>query len=100
MLLRLLFSLSVAFPLTAIAQYGAMLTQELMERAEAGDIEAQFRLGSRYDTGDRATSDGGETIKWYRRAAEAGHANAQNSMGSVIQAEKRYEEALHWYERA
>ena len=39
-------------------------------------------------------------MKSYRRAAEAGHANAQNSMGSVLQAEKRYEEALPWYERA
>jgi TPR repeat protein len=33
-------------------------------------------------------------------AAEHGHAEAQNSLGSGLQAEKRYEEALPWYEKA
>lgn len=96
----LLFSLFIAFPLVCAAQYGAMSSQELKERAEAGDIEAQFRLGSRYDSGDRVPSDGAEALKWYLRAAKAGHANAQNSMGSALQAEKRYEEAFPWYEQA
>jgi len=94
------FLLCLVFPTASFAQYGAMPSQELMQKAEAGDVEAQFRLGSRYDSGDRVRRDGEEAIKWYRRAAEAGYANAQNSMGSVMQAEKRYEEARPWYERA
>lgn len=95
-----LFLLCLAFPAAVFAQYDAMSFQELMQKAEAGDVEAQFRLGSRYDTGDRVSRDGAQATKWYRRAAEAGHANAQNSMGSIMQAEKRYEEARSWYERA
>lgn len=33
-------------------------------------------------------------------AAEQGNADAQNSIGSGLQAEERYSEALGWYERA
>lgn len=82
------------------AQYGAMSSDELRQKAEAGDLEAQFHMGSRYDSGDRVPRDGNEAVKWYRRAAEAGHIEAQNSMGSVLQAEKRYEDARAWYEKA
>jgi TPR repeat protein len=77
-----------------------MSSEELMQKAEAGDVEAQFRIGARYDSGDRVPRDGAEAVRWYRRAAEAGHANAQNSMGSILQAEKHYEQARPWYEHA
>jgi TPR repeat protein len=74
--------------------------QELMRKAEAGDMESQFRLGSLYDSGYGGPSNAKETEKWYKRAAEAGHSEAQNSMGSIYQAESRYAEALLWYEKA
>jgi len=69
-------------------------------KAESGDTDAQFRVGSAYDTGKGAPRDGNEAMKWYRMAAELGYAEAQNSVGSGLQAEKRYEEALPWYEKA
>lgn len=75
-------------------------TKELITKAEAGDVNAQFLVGSAYDSGKGAPHDSNEAMKWYRMAAERGHAEAQNSMGSVLQAEKRYEEALPWYEMA
>ncbi|TCK18569.1 hypothetical protein DFR30_1848 [Thiogranum longum] len=74
--------------------------QKLIAKAESGDTEAQFKLGAAYDYGKGVRSDGNEAKKWYRKAAEAGHAEAQNSLGSGYQADKQYEEAIIWYEKA
>jgi TPR repeat protein len=95
--------LAIAFLLGASAIVGAASTasiDELREKAEAGDAEAQFRLGTAFDWGHGVKADGREAEKWYRRAAIAGYAEAQNSLGSALQAEKKYDEALQWYERA
>jgi len=42
-------------------------------RAEAGDIEAQYRLAQLHSTGDGAPHDLEAAARWYRAAAEAGH---------------------------
>jgi uncharacterized protein len=75
-------------------------TKELIAKADAGDAEAQFRVGSAYDTGKGAPRSRENAMRYYLIAAEQGHAEAQNSVGSGLQAEKRYAEALVWYERA
>ena len=75
-------------------------TKALIVKAEAGDTDAQLRVGAAYDYGKGAPRDGSEAMKWYRMAADRGNAEAQNSVGSGLQAEKRYEEALPWYEKA
>jgi len=72
----------------------------LIEQAEAGDIDAQFRLASAYDTGAGFLGNGNNAKKWYLKAANAGHVEAQNSIGSIYQAEKRYTEAMSWYQKA
>ena len=74
--------------------------QELMVKAKSGDAQAQFRLGTAYDYGRGAPRDGKEAMRWYLTSAEQGNAEAQNSVGSGLQAEKRYAEALPWYERS
>jgi uncharacterized protein len=74
--------------------------QELITKGKAGDVEAQFRVATAYDWGKGAPRDGAEAMKWYLLAAEQGFAEAQNSVGSGLQAEKRYAEALPWYEKA
>jgi TPR repeat protein len=86
-------------PLLTLAQTLTSI-EDVQRKAEAGDREAQFRVGSAYDSGVGVPRDGAEAMKWYLRAAEAGHAEAQNSVGSGLQAEKRYGEARIWYERA
>lgn len=75
-------------------------TKALIAKAEAGDTDAQLRVGAAYDYGKGAPRDGNEAMKWYRMAADRGNAEAQNSVGSGLQAEKRYDEALPWYEKA
>ena len=100
--LALLFSIVLAvFSNVAMADW--FLSSEikvLIVKAEAGDMDAQLRVGAAYDFGKGAPRDGNEAMKWYRMAAERGSAEAQNSVGSGLQAEKRYDEALPWYEKA
>jgi uncharacterized protein len=75
-------------------------TKALIEKADAGDVKAQFLVGSAYDTGKGAPRDGEKAMKYYLLAANQGDAEAQNSVGSGLQAEKKYSEALSWYQRA
>jgi TPR repeat protein len=77
---------------------------ELRKRAEAGDIEAQSRLGQLYAGSSELGYDEVESVKWLERAATAGHPEAQVSYAS------RYlygrgvpndmTQARVWYERA
>jgi uncharacterized protein len=97
----LCLSALLAFSNTAVADWFlSSETKALIVKAEAGDTDAQLRVGAAYDYGKGAPRDGGEAMKWYRMAADRGSAEAQNSVGSGLQAEKRYEEALPWYEKA
>lgn len=75
-------------------------TKELITKADAGDVDAQFRVGNAYDFANGAPHSVENAIKYYRLAAEQGHVEAQNSLASVFQAEKNYAEAKTWYARA
>jgi TPR repeat protein len=87
-------------PVALHAQLREFSIEELLQRAENGDAESQFRLATRYDSGRDVPRNGAEAKKWYTRAAESGYAEAQNSLGSALQAEKQYAEARRWFERA
>ena len=80
--------------------YYKMPLDELKKRAKAGEPEAQWILGGRYDWGWGVRRSGRKAMKYYRMAAEQGFADAQNSVGSSLQAEKKYAEALRWYQLA
>jgi uncharacterized protein len=75
-------------------------TKELIKKADSGDKEAQFKVGSAYDSGNGAPSSKDKAKKYYQMAAEQGYAEAQNSLGSIYQEEKNYVEAKSWYELA
>ena len=48
---------------------GQASLEDLIKRAEAGDVKSQFHLGTMYQ-------DGVQAARWYRRAAESGDAEA------------------------
>jgi TPR repeat protein len=52
----------------------------LLKSAYQGDAEAQFDLGWRYAYGYGVKQDDAEAVKWYRKAAEQGHAEAANNL--------------------
>ena len=53
---------------------------EIRRQAEQGDADAQGLLGVMYATGDGVSEDDAEAIRWFRLAAEQGHARAQRNL--------------------
>ncbi len=72
--------------------------------AEAGNAEAQFKLGVAYDYGDGVVQNYQQAAYWYQQSANQGYTEAQNSLGSLYQAglgvPKNYPEAIKWYQKA
>jgi TPR repeat protein len=62
--------------------------QWLLRAAEGGCIQAQRDAGASLATGDwregRVPQDLPAAVAWYRRAAEAGHADAQYNLASML----------------
>src|ERR1051326_5820390 len=71
--------------------------------AESGDMEAQVALGNWYKNGNLQTNKA-EAVRWYRRAAEQGHAVAQYELGFCYESgqgvTKDEVEAVRWYRKA
>ncbi|MBQ8098978.1 MAG: sel1 repeat family protein [Bacteroidaceae bacterium] len=79
--------------------------KQIMAKAEKGDVEEQFKLGSLYDFGDGGLSRDSEKAKyWYQKSAEQGYAKAQNSLGLFYELGKGlmkdYEKAIYWYQKS
>jgi TPR repeat protein len=57
-----------------------------------------------YANGRGVEQDHAEAVKWYRKAAEQGHADAQNNLGFCYEkgwgVEQDYAEAVKWYRKA
>jgi len=60
-------------------------------------------LGQLHQTGEGVQADGGEALKWYRKAAEAGNGRAMSCIGLVYMqgqgVPKNDREAAGWYRR-
>lgn len=84
----------------------------LVRKAKAGNPEAQFELGGMYLQGQVGPPskmlvgepDYKQACKWFRRAAEQGHAEAQNSLGVRYNrgegVREDHTEACKWFRRA
>jgi hypothetical protein len=63
-----------------------------------------FNLGVGYDKGDGVPQDYTDMAKWYRKAAEQGHAAAQHNLGCCydegVGVPKNHEEAMKWCRKA
>lgn len=70
-LLLFLFSLCMA------GQTG----DEIELKARKGDINAQYKLGLKYYKGQGVPKNNGKAMKWFKKAAEQGHADAQYNLG-------------------
>ena len=74
-ILVLVFAVAVAAQSTEIEQ--------LRLAAEQGDASAQFNLGFMYATGEGVPKDDAKAVKWFRLAAEQGHAQAREIRDTV-----------------
>lgn len=74
---------------------------ELVKRAEAGNADAQFRLGCCYYDGIGVARDGTKGMKWFAKSAEQGNSHAQYNLGVCYVKEsevaKDEKEAVKWF---
>jgi TPR repeat protein len=83
----------------------SILVDQLIEQKNQPDPEAWHALGAAYRVGNGAHKNRGEAIRWFRRAAEAGHTKAMMSLGSSLcypdhWCEGAEAEALEWARKA
>ena len=57
----------------------------LLSDAEGGDPNAQYALGFHHDQGTRLPKSNAEAVRWYRLAADQGHADAQCRLGLMYE---------------
>jgi TPR repeat protein len=62
----------------------ATALREWTPLAEQGLASAQFNLGRMYYNGEGVPQDSKTAVKWFRRAAEQGHAGAQSRLGFIM----------------
>jgi TPR repeat protein len=78
---------------------------QVLELAERGDVQAQYRLGRMLAEGTGATAPGTPAaVYWYRRAVEQDYAPAEYALGNVFlnggDVPQDYGAARYWLQRA
>lgn len=78
--------------------------QEIQNRAEAGDAQAQDIVGGWYELSIVRALDYAEAVRWYRMAADQGYAEAQFNLGRMYAEGKGVDqdhgEAMVWFRKA
>jgi TPR repeat protein len=72
----------------------------LLTAAKNGSAEARFRISKYYKYGRAVSKDAAASMKWLRKAAEDGHADAQNNYAILLSDQGRLTEAFQWWEKA
>ncbi|KRB85720.1 sporulation protein [Sphingomonas sp. Root710] len=104
-----LFALASASPVLAGVEEGVKAwtagdfpkaVAEWRGPAAAGDPDAQFNLGQAYKLGRGVTADSAVALDWYRKAAAAGHEQAQATLGLQLFQSGQRDEAMIWLKKA
>ena len=78
--------------------------EQLLSKAEAGDVWSCYALGQMFATGNGTDADETKAFEWYLRAAKAGHPTAQFIVATCysngIVTEPDCNEASMWHFRA
>jgi len=73
-------------------------------RAEKGDVEAQYHVGSNYWFGKGVAVDRAEAGRWFRKSADQGHAISQYFLGVMYESGRGvpldHAEAVRWFRKA
>ena len=73
----------------------------VLQRAEKGDVEAQYRLAEMYAEAQGVDQDYAKATQWARKASDQGNAKAQYRLASIIytgeNGQKRQPEALQLF---
>lgn len=104
-----LIALAAAMPASATVEDGvkAWMAQDYAKAvaewrgpAAAGEPDAQFNLGQAYKLGRGVPMDAAAAMDWYRKAASAGHEQAQATLGLQLFQNGQRDEAMIWLKKA
>lgn len=91
-------------PTPASAATDGVDLDSLRAKADAGDAQAQFDLGTYYFRSRYVTLGYAEALDWFRKSAAQGFAAAQDQLGSMLQNNaglpQNYKEAVNYYRLA
>lgn len=77
---------------------------KLLSQAQAGDVQAQLKLGQAYQSGNGVPKDDQQAAEWYSKAAEQGNAEAEFNLAVMYltgQGVKQDDQqALKWFLKA
>ncbi len=73
--------------------------RELSQKAAKGDRDAQYLLGCKYDIGNGTEQNQKEAMKWYLKAANQGHVQAQFIIGTFSEKNSKSNAPI-WYRKA
>ncbi|MBQ7544836.1 MAG: SEL1-like repeat protein [Synergistaceae bacterium] len=76
----------------------------VMDKAQHGDVNAQFEVGRMYAEGDGTEKNYTKAAEWYQKAAMRKHDMAQNNLGDLYRfgngVRQDFDKAREWYEKA
>jgi uncharacterized protein len=88
----------------APATGGEELFRKYLEKAQAGDVDAQYNIGILYYHGEGIRKDHDEALKWFHLSAEQGDAEAQYNLGFMYGrgegAPKDHRASMEWFQKA
>ena len=77
---------------------------DLIEKANKGDSDAQFELGYKYCWGEGVEQDCAKALDWYEKSAAQNNAIAQNNLGVMYcigeGVEQNYAKAFEWFKKS
>ena len=93
-----------SYQVSVAQEYTQQEIEILTSKAMAGDAEAQFDLGVRYDAGRGVRQDEAQAFAWFEKAAAQGVAEAQFNLGLMYAngegVRQDYAKAIEWYKKA
>ena len=72
---------------------------EITSKAESGDAEAQYQLGLMYEDGKVVDWLMDEALKWWKKAGEQNHIQAQRKLAYWYQRRHDIKNAIKWYKK-
>ena len=101
--LGLMFS-SLLWGIPFVVDGSVFPDQPLYDRAQAGDSDAQNKVGEIYANGKEVARDYTEALKWFRRAAKKGNDDAWKNIGWTYAfgqgVPKNYPKAFYWFRKS
>ena len=78
--------------------------KSIQDKAQHGDVTAQYNMGSIYAIGEGVPQNYDQAFNWFEKAAKQGHIKSAHNIALLYEkgrgAPQDYNQAVNWYKRA